>query len=141
MNESDSQKTDLFLFTGILVVLVIVLGAMSISLIFTKKAEAFSQVFFVQETIPKTVVSVQDFSFSFFIENNEGSKTNYSFEVWAEGEKKKSGEILLENNERKKIDASISFSSSYSDKQKVLVKVFKQNSLEPYTLWFWVEVS
>ena len=141
MNEEESQKTDLFLFTGILIVLVIVLGAMSISLVFTKKPETFSQVFLAQETIPKTVVSAQDFSFSFFIENNEASKANYSYEIWAEGEKKKSGEISIENNERKQIDASISFLQSSSDKQKVLIKVFKQNSPEPYTLWFWVNVS
>ena len=85
--------------------------------------------------------AAQDFSFSFFIENNEGNKTNYSYEIWAEGEKKQSGEVILENSQRKQIDASISFSQSSSDKQKVLVKVFKQNSLEPYTLWFWVNVS
>jgi len=141
MNEQESQKTDLFLFTGILIVLVIVLGAMSFSLILTKKPEAFSQVFLDQESLPKTVVSGEEFSFSFFVENNEGLSQNYSYEVWAEGVKKKSGQISLENNERKQVNESIAFSQNYSDKQKVLIKLFKQDSFNPYTLWFWVQVS
>lgn len=141
MNEADSQKTDLFLFTGILIVLVIVLGAMSLSLIFTKKTESFSQVFLAQETIPAQVSAGENFSFSFFVENNEGKTTNYSYEVWAEGAKKKTGNISLQNNERKQINESISFTNSYSEKQKVLLKVFSKDSSQPYTLWFWVSIS
>ncbi|MDO8538710.1 MAG: DUF1616 domain-containing protein [archaeon] len=141
MNEAECQNTDFFLFTGILIVLVIVLGAMSLSLIFTKKSETFSQVFLAQETIPSQVIAGENLQFSFFVENNEGTQSSYSYEIWAEGSKKKSGEIVLENAERKKIDESISFSNAFSEKQKVLVKVFSKDSSQPYTLWFWVNVS
>ncbi|MBU1120564.1 DUF1616 domain-containing protein [Candidatus Micrarchaeota archaeon] len=139
--KEEEQKFDYFLFSGIIIVLIVVLAILSVYSFLQQEPEYFSQVYFEPEKLLSEVEKGKEFPVIFFIDNREGKDVAYTYKITAEGETKKEAEITVANGEVKKVAELIYFDERHEEKQKVLVEVVKPEKEKPYSLWFWVDVN
>ncbi len=139
--EAEEERFDRFLFTGIVVLLIIVAGALIAFKAFTREPVYYSEVYFAGETIVDGARIGERIPVNFFIGNHEGKTLTYTYLVSAFGGDKVEKEIELQDGELKEIREFTEFETDYGSKQRVTVEVEKPDSVKPYALWFWVEVS
>ena len=119
----------------VFITLIIVIGLM----LFNKsqqKPEQFTEVFFGKnmEKIP----AGRETSFSFFVSNHEGKKTDYEYFLEFEN-KTLNKRVSLEGKESKEFIEKISFNSPGEKKVSLRLKNLDSNKF--LELWQWIEVE
>ncbi len=135
------ENSNDFYFDILLVALIIAAAALSILAFFSAQQNPYTMLYFNPNDLPQTAKAGQALSFSFFVENHEGTLQQYTYSVAVEGETKSQKTIELAENEKKQFSETIVLNSAIVEKQKVIVELAKPNSTEPYEIFFWVSVS
>lgn len=139
--ELSDDKMDDFLFKGLVIVLIVVIGLLLINSFLNLKPETFTQVYLIPDKIVNSASVNEKIPVEFEIDNREGKTTEYSYKISFEGKTLAEKTVSVENNARKRITEEISFSETFEEKSKVLVEVTKPGTEEPYSVWFWLEVK
>lgn len=126
------------LFLAMVAVLLVIVAVFIYSLWLNRTPEAFTQVW-LESGAQIAAAKGEAFPVRFVADSHEAGQTVYSYKIMAEGATKASGSITLAAGEKKTVEESISISTSGS--QRVDIEISKPEKPEPYTLWFWAEVS
>lgn len=97
---------------------VIALGALLI--VYPKTSSGYSLVYFENLTTPEYIIPNQTYEMSFIIESHERERTKYEFEILINNHKIKSGEVILEPQEKQSI--SFNFSVSEIEYEKITLE-------------------
>jgi len=137
------DKMDDFLFKGLVIVLIVVLGILLINSFLNIEEETFTQVYLIPDKIVNSASVGEEISIEFEIDNREGKAVEYSYKMFFEDEQVNffNRNVLVENNEKKRLIEKISFNEPTDGKQKFVIEVSKEGMEEPYSLWFWIEVK
>ncbi len=141
MNMIPEEKMDSFLFKGLVIVLIVVLGLLLVYSYLNVKPETFTQVYLIPDKIVNSAVIGEKIPIEFEIDNREGKAVNYSYVISVKGEEFLSDSFILEDKQKNRIEVEIIFNELTDGKEKVLIEVFKENEEEPYSIWFWIEVK
>lgn len=141
MNMVSEEKTDDFLFKGLVIVLIVVLGLLLVYSYLNVEPETFTQVYLIPDKIVNSAVIGEKIPIEFEIDNQEGKAVNYSYVLSVEGEEFLSDSFILEDKQKNRINAEIFFNEVTDGKEKVLIEVFKEGEEEPYSVWFWLEIN
>ena len=136
------DKLDDFLFKGLVVILIVILGALLVYSYINVKPETFTQVYLIPDKIENTAMVGEKISIEFEIDNREGKTVEYEYKMFFEGQQVNFFErtVLVENEEKKRIIEEISFTEPTEGKQKFVIEVSKPEMDEPYSIWFWIDV-
>ncbi|PIN98737.1 MAG: hypothetical protein COT90_02820 [Candidatus Diapherotrites archaeon CG10_big_fil_rev_8_21_14_0_10_31_34] len=142
-SDKTDDKTDDFLFKGLVVVLIIVLGFLMIYSYLNVKPETFTQVYLIPDKIVNSAQVDEKIQVVFEIDNREDKTVEYEYKMFFEGEQVNFFErtVSVENGEKKRITEEISFTEPTDGKQKFVIEVSKPEMEEPYSVWFWIEVK
>lgn len=137
------EKMDDFLFKGLVVVLILVLGALLVYSYLNVKPETFTQVYLIPDKIENTAMVGEKISVEFEIDNREGKTVEYNYKMFFEGKQIDFFDrtVEVENKEKKLIVEEISFTEPTDGKEKFVIEVFKPEMDKPYSIWFWIEVK
>jgi len=135
------DKMDDFLFKGLVIVLVIVIGILLAASYIGVKPETFTQVYLIPDKIINSAGVEEKIPVEFEIDNREGKATEYTYKISFNEQTLIEETVLVENLEKKRIIEELSFSELTEEKEKVLIEVFKPEDKEPYSIWFWIEVQ
>ncbi|USS41095.1 hypothetical protein NF865_02440 [Thermococcus aggregans] len=97
---------------------VIALGTLLI--VYPKTSPGYSLAYFDNLTTPNYIIPNQTYEMSFVIESHERERTKYEFEVFINNHKIKSGEVVLEPQEKHSI--SFNFSVSEVEYEKITLE-------------------
>ncbi len=135
------DKMDDFLFKGLVIVLVIVIGILLAASFIGVEPETFTQVYLIPDKIVNSAGAGEKVPVEFEIDNREGKKTEYTYKISFKKQTLVEETVLVENSEKKRIIEELSFSDPTEEKEKVLIEIFKPEDEEPYSIWFWLEVK
>ena len=136
--EAQEQGSDIRLLIAVLAVLVVVVVVFVYALEAVRGPETFTQTW-LEPGNPELANSGERSTIRFTIDSHEAGPTEYSYAILAEDSTKASGSVSLSAGESKTVEESIAITSTGS--QRVDIEITKPGRAEPYTLWFWVEVS
>jgi uncharacterized membrane protein len=135
------DKMDDFLFKGLVIVLIVVLGLLLVYSYLQVKPETFTQVYLIPDKIIHETNAGEKVLVEFEIDNREGKTTEYTYTISFEGETLMEKTVSVENLEKKRIIEEVSFSEPTEEKKKVIIEVSREGLEEPYSVWFWIQVN
>ncbi|MBU2100329.1 DUF1616 domain-containing protein [Candidatus Micrarchaeota archaeon] len=150
------DKMDDFLFKGLVIVLIVILGILLVYSYTQVKPETFTQVYLIPDKIVHETAVDELVPVEFEIDNREGKTVEYTYMISLQ--EPNSSEktnlivektVVVEDNEKKRIIEQVPvlvISSPFLDdyleeKKKVLIEVSKPGMEEPYSVWFWIKVK
>ena len=102
---------------------VIILGMLLI--VHPKTSPGYSLVYFDNLTTPEYIIPNQTYEMSFIIESHEKERTKYEFEVFMDSKTIKSGEVILNPQEKRSISFNFSVLGIKYDKMMLEAKTEK----------------